>query len=265
MTNTEHELLRERWRRARAALTLVDPRAPDFATGGLARWAPETSVRLVLLPADPETTCVEFTDDVWAWWLAERSDPFGKPLRRWWSQEQPTSTAAVRYDWTARDQWGRYCALGRHGGLELGLTGDGARQVTMASFPEPVERRVFFLVPIVGLIWVALDLYRDVVSHLSVAGPWEVSLSLRATGDALLSGLATGWEPFGMQIDESKPCHEPALLARRELDSWPDADGAHQLALSFGAWIEDSWGSRARRFIARGGPHAGAFDQGRFA
>ncbi len=45
------ELQRARWRRARAALRLLDPEAEDFATGGLERFIEQQSVRLLILPA----------------------------------------------------------------------------------------------------------------------------------------------------------------------------------------------------------------------
>jgi hypothetical protein len=48
------ELYRSRWRRARETLGLVDPGQDGFATGGLGGHVPHLTVRLIVLPADPE-------------------------------------------------------------------------------------------------------------------------------------------------------------------------------------------------------------------
>ncbi|PYN18766.1 MAG: hypothetical protein DMD99_26825 [Candidatus Rokuibacteriota bacterium] len=62
----------------------------------------------------------------------------------------------------------------------------------------------------------------------------------------------------------TRPCPEPNLLWRRELDSWPAAEETKQLAFSVGAWIEDAFGSQSRRFLAREGKLAGQFDWQRY-
>jgi hypothetical protein len=61
---TRLELQRARWRRTRDLLRLVDPEAEDFAIGGLARFMDEPSVRLLILPADPEATLIEFDEEM---------------------------------------------------------------------------------------------------------------------------------------------------------------------------------------------------------
>ena len=78
------------------------------------------------------------------------------------------------------------------------------------------------------------------------------------------SHFGEGWiEPWD-GMGELPPCHEPGLLYRRELLVWPDADGARSIALHIGAWLDNAWGLRDQRALARVGAHIGQFDVSRF-
>ncbi|MBI4494726.1 MAG: hypothetical protein HY690_18275 [Chloroflexi bacterium] len=249
---------RERWRRARESLRLVDPEAEDFATGGLAaRFVTDPGVRLLILPADPEAWLLEFDEGFWQWWLQEWPDPVtGRPTG-WGRDGRPTSRAALRLrSQASNDRWKSYLALYRHGGLELELGREG-------MVPAPGGGYVR-LINIVGRAWGAMDLYRDVIRRFDIAGPWEVSLALCKADRAHLEHFGEGWPEPEKFWNEVPGCREPGLLFRQELSAWPDADGVRVLAFKIGGWLEDAWEQTARRFLVRDGPLAGQFDKARY-
>lgn len=254
-----HELRRARWRHARQALHLLDPGANDFGSGGLARFVEARSVRLLILPEDPEAMTIEFDKELWDWWLQDRLDPASGRSARWGLYEQPTATAAVRFErYGADGGWVSYLALHRHGGLEMEIGANG-----IYSWRE--QQRAFRLIRATGNIWAALDLYREVVEHLEIEGPWEVSLALQNTRGAILGNFGEGWAEPGMGFaDEISICQDPGVLLHREVTHWPDVDGARSLAFDIGGWIEDSWGMRSRRFAALRGNLAGNFDSTKY-
>jgi hypothetical protein len=237
---TRLELQRARWRRTRDLLRLVDPEAEDFAIGGLARFMDEPSVRLLILPADPEATLIEFDEEMWSWWLQERSDPATRRPIKWGPFHRSTSNAAVIFNSYREDGWENYLALHRNGGLEMELGGDGAHQRG--------EGRTFRLVGTVERIWFALNLYREIVERFGVEGPWEVSLALRKTEGAILEKALRGGVEPSMGSDDPPLCLERGVLLNQEITSWPDKGKTRPLAFTIGAWIEDSWGVHERRF-----------------
>lgn len=258
---TTEELLaldrqRERWARARRPLHLQDTEDDAFATGGLAARLPELSVRFVILPADPNAHRVEFDEDFIAWWMSDFDDPItGKPMR-WGTSYRPSATAAARYEPAGGAEFYRYAAVRHDGGLDVGLgTECGWRNGKSAGF---------WLLTIVGRVWGACHLYGRVQQRLGVDGPWELTLALRGTGQAVLGGFAQGWEEpeysFRRMISI---CEERNLLLRRELHSLTN-DWAKHVAFSFGAQIEDAFGSELRRFKANRGEFAGEFDRRKY-
>jgi hypothetical protein len=250
------ELYRTRWRRAREALGLVDPERDSFATGGLGGHVPQLTVRLLVLPADPEVNRIEFDEALWEWWKGTRQSPFeGSPID-WGNFLLPTSSAAVRCVSVTEEKWDSYLALSRYGGLDMGLGRDGAA--------ERDGVRVFWLVRTVGRLWAALQLYREIVARFDIVGPWECSVALVNTRGGSLGNFGSGWAEYPDPRANPRACSEPNLLFRRELIEWPGPDETRALAFSFGAWIEDSWGMQCRRFIAHGGPLAGKFDAARY-
>ena len=239
----EHEMLRARWRRTRQPLLLLDPQADSFATGGLARRVKEPSVRLLVLPPDPEDMRVEFNENFWAWWLQERRDPSSGHTIGWWPFHEPTSSAAASFLTRREGVWESYLAVHRHGGLETEL----GRECTYSSD----GRRAFRLLFMVERVWATLGIYEDVVRRYGLSGPWEISLALRDTSGAVLGNVARGWNEPGNGFADVRTCAEPGLLLRREVTEWPDEAGTRALALSLGAWVEDSWGYSQRRFLSR--------------
>ena len=87
------ELYRSRWRRARETLGLVDPGQDDFATGGLGGHVPHLTVRLLVLPADPEVSRIEFDEPMWDWWKGAHQSPFEGSPTDWGNFLLPTSSA----------------------------------------------------------------------------------------------------------------------------------------------------------------------------
>jgi hypothetical protein len=132
----------------------------------------------------------------------------------------------------------------------MGLGLDGAH--------EENERRVFWLVHIVGRVWTTLQLYRDAIGRFGIKGPWECSVALLKTVGGAIGNFGVGWAQYGHPLANVRPCSEANLLWRRELDVWPD--DTQQVAFRIGAWIEESWDSQLGRFLAHEGPLAGQFD-----
>lgn len=262
----ELEALRARWRRARATVGLLHPTSDGFGTGGLGRYVRQLRVRMVVLPADPETTAIGDLDrDLWEWW--EGADPTAleaPPLPRL-AGATPTVGAAVRY-WSYAGKpwlWDLFLALHRHGGVDLGL----GRATYTYGGPEPQhQREAFRLTTIVGRLWSALAMESAVVNRFAELGPWQVVIGLIDTRGSALGNVATGWEgPERSFPDEVATCPEPNVLIVRELETWPSEEQSlRALAFELGGVIEDAWGSKQRRFLARSGPFQGTLDLDRF-
>lgn len=233
---------RERWRRARAAMNLVDPFDPNFATGGLATNIPGLTFRVVVLPADPEAHLFDFDDEFWkAWQTAnlKRSVRIGGSTR-------PTSSAAVCMDDDGQGKWQRYIAVHHSGALELAAGDD------VGWHPGPTEGNTraqpgqFQLGEIFERIRIAVDIIAA-EEPLKVTFPLEVSVALKGTKDTYLSGLAPGWRQSGYGLRGFPLCIEPNVLIRREVfaatDQWAD-----ELLESFGAQVENTFGTIYRRF-----------------
>ncbi len=146
------ELRRDRWRRARQSLLLLDPSAEDFGTGGLASFVADRSVRLLILPADPEASLIDFDERLWKWWRQAHTDPIIGDTTQWGTQHRTISAAVVSFDSYREQGWERYCVLHRHGGLELEL-GSSATYTFR-------ERRGFRLIYTVGTEIITVHLGR---------------------------------------------------------------------------------------------------------
>jgi hypothetical protein len=220
----------------------------------------EPSVRLLVLPADPEHAFLEFDRELWAWWRQDHKDPANGQWARWGDDYQPTAAAAVRFQPSGDPQkWRHYLALHRHGGLEFELGDLGAREVRSQGREKPV--RTFALLRFVGRLWAAFDLYRDIVKRCSVEGPWEISLALCKTDKTQLHHFGAGWQDRDVMQDVIPICYEKNLLFRQEIAAWPeDAEGVRELAFGLGSWVENGWGVGERRFLAAQGDLIGQFD-----
>jgi hypothetical protein len=234
---------RRRWRRARTPLRLVDPDADGFSTGGLAARVHEPTVRLLLLPADPDAWLVDFDSEFWAWWRQDRDDPTTGQPASWGYDNLPTEFAALRTAIVENGRFAKYLALHRNGALEFELGENGAY-----VYPR-VNLRVFRLITIVGRVQGVLRLWTEIRSRLQLDGPCELSLALRDTQAAALGNVAEGWQEPGPDMP-GRRCPAKHLLCRRELWDWPDEARQLDLVFSIGGWIEDSWGYQERRFLA---------------
>jgi hypothetical protein len=129
----------------------------------------------------------------------------------------------VRYDrWTDnRWNWNGYLAQHRSGGLEFGLGRPGSARWRRGQ--EEDETHVFFLTTIVGRVWLGLALFAEVRERSAIEGPWEITLALRDTEQAVIGNVAAGWaEPERtFPLEEPSRCPDPSVLIVRELQEWP--------------------------------------------
>jgi hypothetical protein len=250
-TPSASDVVRERWRAKAKLLGLPDPDGLNPGERcGLARRFPEPSTRIVILPADPFRSELEFNADLWEWWAEEREAPFGGPVR--WNTSLPTADAAVRVQGYG-DKWEACLALHRYGGIEL---------VSDDFYSSRDGGHTLRLVRTVALLWIALDAQSWVLQHLEVDGPWQVLVALHGTKGALLGNVAAGWmEPHDFMAHDPPRCPDPNVVLIRELDVYPtEPDTIRDLAIDLGGRIEDAWGMKERRFLARTGEGAGDFD-----
>jgi hypothetical protein len=94
---SETELLRARWRRHREPFHLLDPQRPEFAKGGLASRVRDISIRLLILPADPDLAAIEFDSIFWAWWANYAGMSLGEIAISWGDSQisHPSASAAL--------------------------------------------------------------------------------------------------------------------------------------------------------------------------
>ena len=241
---------RKGWRRHRYTLGLLDTTPTDqFARGGIAALAKPLDVRVVVLPADPEaTSAVPLDGETDTWLSAERPSPYGGRQIPWGHTNHASSHALARATSYRDDElWDRYLAVHRHGGIEAG-------HARMSW--EVHNRKAFALRQAVATIWVALALQVEAAERWSVAGPWEITLALRATSGATLGDFAEGWAQVGDLNHGGQTCGEPSILHRWEVDVVvPEA-----IAFDAGARLENSFGTTHRRHIAHRGDFEGRFD-----
>ena len=262
----ELEGIRARWRRSREPLGLVNPTTEGFGLGGLASHVEGAGVRFLVLPADPDLSLVNFDGDFWDWWVEPRPNPFeGASSTGWGNQSTPTAHASVRYQQrSGKWNWNSCIALYRHGALEFVLGDEG---VSVWRGQDGEQHRGFSLTTIVGRVWVALDLYGQVIKrYAAIGGPWEINLAFMGTKGTLLGNVAAGWRDFDDWFHRDQPlCPDSGLHFRVEIDSWPDTDGQRSVAFELGGMIEDAWGIKDRRWLIHQG-HAGAgeFDVSRY-
>lgn len=238
------------WRRHRESLLLTDPPSGEnFASGGLAAWATPLDVRVVVLPAAVDNADrVPLDADTAEWIAQDRPAPYGGRGLQWGHSTVATSTAVVRASWHRDDQeWDRYVAIHRHGGIEAGLAN--------LSW-ETNGQRAFALRRTAGVVWIVAQVQIEAVEKWSIEGPWEVSLAMRNTAGATLGDFAEGWAEFGDFRHSGIACREAHILHRWTIDTIDPPS----LALEAGARIENSFGTTHRRHLAARGEYEGQFD-----
>lgn len=251
----ERELQRTVWRRYRDTLCLVDASDPRFGEGGLAARMHELSMRVLVLPGDPERDLIAFDEEFWARFTQGHQDPISGNDAAWGSDARPTWSAACRVDdWN--DGWRRALSIHHSGAVEV-LVGRGLAW-------ERGDHKVFSLVGIVGYVWNALAAWLVFSEWLGAELPWEVSVALVGTENARLGGFAQGWRDPDDPMGPAFRCHEHGLLLQREIHSPLDAEGVRQLAFGIGNQVEDAWGSKRRRFLIWNGEPTDKFDTARW-
>ncbi|NLV71154.1 MAG: hypothetical protein GXY46_00915 [Actinobacteria bacterium] len=237
------ELQRSLWRRERQRLHLDDPGASDFC-GDVFGFEPDPFVRLLVLPADPESEVLEFNQDFWSL-LETLPDPVHGGQAVWGSPERGRRVAMLAR--TTQKKCYQYLAVFRSGAVEMAL-GD------FAMF-ECDGKRWFRLVTLVGNCWSALEACGLIAQRFGLPGPCQVTLALRGTKGASLSNVGQGWE----QRYEFAKCAENQLALVLELAEPPVAQTAKDTAFLLGSRVEESFGCSDRRFLDREGPNPGEF------
>jgi len=243
----ETELRRARWVRHRKRLALHLPQDSGFCADPFGH-EPGASVRMLVLPSDPDQEFLDFTPSLWQS-LSQLMDPVtGKSAR--WGHPRPTSEAALLKSPQTGNSLSRYLAVYRNGAIEVGL---GAE-----AFFESQGRRCFRLVTIVGRLWAGLSTYSALQAGvLSISNPCQVVVGLRCTEGASLGQLNAGWDAH---IDEYTPrCLAPAIGLAFTVDCWGESVSIRELAFRIGGWLEDSFGSMERRFLNPSNPDEGSF------
>lgn len=257
------ELLRARWRRALDVDALDDARRSDFALGGLATRLRESSVRVMLLPSDPDADVVQIDDSFLAWLETQKTVAVDGQIIRVGDQMHPTAhAAALVRGFGSTEPWNSYLAVHRSGAIELGL---GSRGGWERQNPEGETVRVFNLISIVTYTWAMLIFSAVLNDRVGLAGPSQLTIALRNTKDALLGDVGEGWaEPDSYQ-NTIGGCREDHLLWHVSIDQPLDADAQKRLAFAIGDRIEDAWGMTERRYLARVGDREGHLDCRRIA
>jgi len=224
---------------------------------GLAKRLGNPTVQVLLLPGDPETDVVNIGDEVWEWLSTAAAVTLDGSYVHFGDQKCPSAHAAVVVGTYSRENWNHYLALHRSGAIEVGLGDMGGRRARTRAGDE---FRVFNLRSTVGWTWATLAFAEAARTRFEVDGPWQLTVALIGTEDALLGNLGEGWaEPDSFE-NEVGGCRDHHLMWHFELDELPVGDGQRDLALRVGARIEDAWGVTHRRYFARRGEKAGELD-----
>ena len=246
------------WAAYRARLGLDDPLRSDFGVvGGISGLEPNPVLRLLILPRDPDLDVADFDSEFWRWWASEYPDPATGSETRWGATQQPGSRMALRGTKSGDNSWFRYVALHRCLGVEMGLVKDAT------YFLPNHKAHVLRLVPAVARIWSALELLTRVIERFEIPeafAPAELTVAITKARGAFIGHFAKGWAEPGQGFMPG-PCTETALLFRHEISTpWPNPDGRRELAFRVGAWLEDSFGSTARRWIRTPAPEPATLD-----
>jgi hypothetical protein len=212
------------------------------------------TVRLLILPRDPEVVRADFDEPFWEWWRQAGPDP-ASGANISWGGHQVTSIDEAAVLEVYNGDWEQYLAVHRSGGLDLGL--GGAVRFNRNNKGEPQGLQ---LVKVVGRLWAALATYQGVMERYEVDGPWQVALALVGVGRSELGLLAGGWDH--RRIGQPTIQLPDNQLFCCDINDWPgDPDGVQKLAFRLGGIIADAWGLAAHPFLIPNGPNAGEFDR----
>ncbi len=251
------DAVERRWEREQALLGLArEAPEEEFARGGLAAFAVDSAVRIVVLPGDPSAQLV----------LAETPEtvipkvitlPFGGqlPLHE---TVRGTSSGYVGFTTGNDGRWKSFDAVHWHGGVDVFLGAEGGRtwEVSPGS-----PRRVIFLRRCTGWAWGAFDLQRQMVERYKITGPFRAIFGIADTAGAVLGNVGAGWaEPGSPGVWDLPTAIEPHVLLQEDLAEWPDEKGVEELALRFGARVDLAFGGPGQRHLDRAGPEAGRFN-----
>lgn len=258
---SEIELIRTRWRRHLATQALDSIEREDFSQGGLATRAAATTVRLLLLPSDPDSGSLDLDEELWEWLQEQKTMPLGNGNIHLGDKAVPTAhAAAIIRDDGENPAWKSYTTVHRNRVVEIGLGDRGAWTSTTTNG----SKSVFSLIPAVAYTWAMLELARGLPAEPVSNGPYLLAVALRNTKGALLGHRGEGWGNARSPIDGLGGCQEKHLLWHIELDQLPNSPSASQaVAFQVGDRIENAWGCRQRIYLDNAGVHKGAFDVNR--
>ena len=255
---SDAELRRGRWRRALHLHGLDTIDRDDFALGGLAARLPDVTVQLLMLPADPEVSILDFDSAFWAWLDAQQDVVIEGRALRFGDQKCPTAHAAAMVGgYRSRESWNSYLAVHRSGAIEFGL---GDRGGWERENREGERVRVFNLVSTVAYTWALLRFCAVLNERTPRPGPRLLTIGVRGTKGALLGNVGTGWAELGSFENRVGTCVDTSLLWHLELDKVLDEDGERRVAFTVGDRLEDAWGVVQRRYLARTGDRNGRLD-----
>jgi hypothetical protein len=243
---------RQRWGREQALLGLArDSPDDEFAAGGLGALAAPPTVRIVVLPADPDLQCVPGLDP------AEvvpqfATLPDGQQLPQL-DQVRGTSSGYVRYPYSGDNgPWRSFAAVHWHGGVDVFLGNQGGHEW---EDPAGSRRRVVYLLQSIAWARAAFDLQRRIIEQFPVAGPFRAILGVANTAGASLVNFGAGWpEPRPSGFWDQPSAVERQVLLLEDVAEWPDPAGAEDLALRFGARLDLAFGGSGRRHLNRTTP-----------
>lgn len=212
-------LHREIWREEREALGLARGR-PGFGREGVMARLDGQSVQVVLLPADPSATAVEF--DIWlAQALPNRFTGRIANGVQLLGRESATTTHVLK-EAQGENGSGAVLGLARHGGTVVGI-GERAGRYFVDGEDGPVAQR---LSVVAGAVRLAIKAQAAALENLSSRnrwtpdGPWEISVALPGARGTVLGALADGWEEPKNAFDVHE-CAEDDPLVTLELAAVP--------------------------------------------
>ncbi len=258
MSLPDQELRRARWRRVLADQNLDSVARSDFAQGGLANRLDRATFRALLLPEDPEVRAIDFDDEFWGWFEAHTSIEIGRDSYSLGPQTGATAHAAVAFEaWSRNERWRRYAAVHSSGVVELSL-GESARWEHRR--PEKEVAAFYNLTTMVAGGWALLELGALVYERFAIEGPSMLVEACSDTSGTHLANFGEGWREPTDRGSHDTSCFDAALLWTIELADLGDADTRRAEAFRMGDRLENAWGSKHRRYLARLGEFQGELD-----